>query len=450
MRRARRLAIYLGILISVWAAIGILASIVIAKSPVQYTTRWVIILPGSGAGLAVSLESIGQASSQSSSPYTNTSVDPKVNYQAIATSDPVIIDAARRSNMSTEAFSSLKIKLVDQTALIDFSISGDTAEQALAKAEAHFAAFRATLEHLRRDEFATRENASRLSIETYERTLDTSQQELLDFQKNSRLISMDQFQSMTLAIETLKEKIEQTTAELKATRIQRQTLMARLGIDGDAASQAMLLQRDASFQSLLTERTKAQAVLTEQAGKWGDRHPEVMTSQAGVDALTQALFSRARILLSPTLSMGDFRAIVSAGNRGTQEAMIQRIVELEIKIKGLASQRESFIEAHARREEKINGSMADAAQLQALMRQQQVAAAVYTTALAKIDIGKIDPFTSYPMLQLLSAPVAPDSPDKLGKKLAMLGAIGSSFFATIGLVLLWIRKPYIRKLRKSE
>ena len=50
---------------------------------------------GSGAGVSVSLEGTGQATSQSASPFSSPTLSPKVIYREIATSDKVIAAAAK-------------------------------------------------------------------------------------------------------------------------------------------------------------------------------------------------------------------------------------------------------------------------------------------------------------------------------------------------------------------
>ena len=46
-------------------------------TPVSYTTKWTFILPGSGSGASVNVESIGSASSQSASPFSSPTLSPK-------------------------------------------------------------------------------------------------------------------------------------------------------------------------------------------------------------------------------------------------------------------------------------------------------------------------------------------------------------------------------------
>ncbi|MGD8912526.1 MAG: exopolysaccharide biosynthesis protein, partial [Candidatus Thiodiazotropha sp.] len=111
---AQRWAAYLGVLMAAlmmtWLPIGLFVALI----PVSYSSKWDLILPGSGSGLAVSLESVGQASANAASPYTSHSIDPKVNYKALAENASVLQAAAAELGMSMAEFGKPRIKLVDQ------------------------------------------------------------------------------------------------------------------------------------------------------------------------------------------------------------------------------------------------------------------------------------------------------------------------------------------------
>ena len=96
----------------------------------------------------------------------------------------------------------------------------------------------------------------------------------------------------------------------------------------------------------------------------------------------------------------------------------------------------------------LEESTTDVSALEDLKRKHQAATAVLTTALAKLDIGKSDRFSSYPLVQLLAKPTRPEKPDSLGRNLALIGGPGGTLFTFIGLLLLWKRKPYLQTLLK--
>ena len=70
----------------------------------------------------------------------------------------------------------------------------------------------------------------------------------------------------------------------------------------------------------------------------------------------------------------------------------------------------------------------------------------FSSALARLDTNKSDPFASYPLVQILEAPSLPRSRSAPSPLLAIAGALGASLFILLGFLLLWLRQPLIRKL----
>jgi uncharacterized protein involved in exopolysaccharide biosynthesis len=78
--------------------------------------------------------------------------------------------------------------------------------------------------------------------------------------------------------------------------------------------------------------------------------------------------------------------------------------------------------------------------LDALKRDLQIAEAVFSSTLARLDIGRSNASGSYPLLQLLAEPSLPEAPSSPPPQLVLLGATLGSLFLTMGLVLLWRRQ----------
>ena len=87
-----------------------------------------------------------------------------------------------------------------------------------------------------------------------------------------------------------------------------------------------------------------------------------------------------------------------------------------------------------------------AAKLSDLLRARRVAEAVVSSALARLDTNKADPFASYPLVQTLEVPSLPRSRSAPSPIIALAGALGASIFVLFGFLLLWLRQPIIRKL----
>jgi len=71
---------------------------------------------------------------------------------------------------------------------------------------------------------------------------------------------------------------------------------------------------------------------------------------------------------------------------------------------------------------------------------------VFSSALARVDTNKADPFASYPLVQTLEEPSLPRKRASPSTTLALAGAIAASILLVIGFLLLWLRQPIIHKL----
>ena len=85
----------------------------------------------------------------------------------------------------------------------------------------------------------------------------------------------------------------------------------------------------------------------------------------------------------------------------------------------------------------------DASRLDDLKRDVQVAEAVFSTALARIDTSKADFFASYPMVQTLEAPAMPTRPSGPLPILAVAGGMAATVLIFIALGLAWLRLTHI-------
>ena len=90
-----------------------------------------------------------------------------------------------------------------------------------------------------------------------------------------------------------------------------------------------------------------------------------------------------------------------------------------------------------------------ASHLDDLKRDVQVAEAVFSSALARIDTSKADFFASYPMIQTLDPPLMPRRPSSPVPVLAVAGGLGASFFIIAALVLTWLRIGLLQRILKS-
>ncbi|MGD9169745.1 MAG: exopolysaccharide biosynthesis protein [Candidatus Thiodiazotropha sp.] len=442
---AQRWAAYLGVLMAAlmmtWLPIGLFVALI----PVSYSSKWDLILPGSGSGLAVSLESVGQASANAASPYTSHSIDPKVNYKALAENASVLQAAAAELGMSMAEFGKPRIKLVDQTALMHFRISASSAQLAQRKSQALYKALQRELERLRADEAQQRENAVNLMLESYNENLRTTQQRILDYQSRSRIVSLEQFTELTMNLERSRTELGRLQAEHASIEGRLNSLVQLLGTTPQEAATIHMLQQDALFQQLATQWSTAVTKMSEYRNQWGKKHPAVIEARDNHDKLRSQLRQRLSTLGPESQLTTDRLIALSSGNA----VLFTQMVELASSEQGMRQQIATLKQNISAQSRVLEESTTDASTLEDLKRKHQVATAVLTTALAKLDIGKSDHFSAYPLLQLLTSPTLPEKPDNLARNLALAGGLGATLFVFIGLLLLWNRKPYLRKLAKN-
>ncbi|MGD8909243.1 MAG: hypothetical protein PVI92_07825, partial [Chromatiales bacterium] len=205
------------------------------------------------------------------------------------------------------------------------------------------------------------------------------------------------------------------------------------------------LQQDALFQQLAGQWSEAVATLSEYRNQWGNKHPNVVAARDNHNKLRHQLQQRLSSLAPGSRLTPDRLVALSSSNA----ALFTQMVELASSEQGMRQQIASLERNIAAQTRLLEQSTADASTLEDLKRKHQVATAVLTTALAKLDIGKSDHFSAYPLLQLLTSPTLPEKPDNLTRNLALVGGLGATLFVCIGLLLLWNRKPYLRKLSKN-
>ena len=71
---------------------------------------------------------------------------------------------------------------------------------------------------------------------------------------------------------------------------------------------------------------------------------------------------------------------------------------------------------------------------------------MFSSALARLDTNKADPFASYPLVQTFEAPSLPDRPSSPSLLIALAGAITASLIVLVGFALAWLRQPILATL----
>ncbi|WP_258406196.1 exopolysaccharide biosynthesis protein [Shewanella aegiceratis] len=430
----------LGALALIWGLVGLF----LLLAPPRYVSKWTLILPGAGAGAQVSLDSIGHASSSSSSPYLSSAIDPRENYKALASSEVLLAAAASSLSLAPGELGKPKLKLPNQTGLMEFSLVSRDAESAQQKAWAHYHALQRLLETLREDEISQRENGIKLGIEGFAQKVSLSQQKILAFQSEIGLVSLDQFKELALTIERLRHKRVTMVAKQQGMLASRGQLQAHLVLSPEQAADLLKLKNDQLFQQLLVLYTDATTMLAKFGGQYGNKHPQVVTQRHQQQTLFASLQRRCQHLLG--YRDDELMLKLSADDLDSRAQLMQQLLNLSTEVQGLTQEIATLDEQIANWNDRLAHSNDDAAKLEDLHREHQLATAVFTSALAKMDVGKADIYSAYPLVQLLAAPSLPLKQDPMHKLLALIGGALSSLMAIGGLAVLWIRKPIMQRI----
>lgn len=439
--RYRRYAVALALpLAGIWA----IALAYLAFAPDRFDSRMTLILPGSGIGATLNLESIGQASVSSSSAFSSPTLSPTENYKRLLGSDVVLRDAAERAGEDASGFPQPTVKLVDQTNLIEVTMPGGSPEQAQRRTEAVRAAFLDALDDLREDEAVQREAADAAQLEELEAKVDQAQAALLDFQGRTGLVSLDQFAGRMSALDDLRDRERQRRVQTAQSGAVTQRLSRTLAISPAQARIAMQLKADPEFDRLLTRYAETVTEHTERGATLGDGHAAMEQLGAERGELRDALARRgaqitggsgARVLELADLAVSD-----------TRESLFASLTEQDGSHAGNGAALAELRRQIAQQSAQVSTQVGQASQLSELLRDLRVAEAVFSSALARLDTNKSDRFASYPLVQTLEAPSRPRERAAPSPIIAIAGAIGASILLLLGFLLLWLRQPIIRKL----
>lgn len=422
--------------IGVWT----LTALVLTVMPRSYVTEWSLILPASDPDAQVNMADIGQAYATNRATYDSKALDPRVNYRAVLTSSTVIARAAERVGLPPEAFGASKIKLLDQSSIIQLTTTGGSAEQSEAKAKALFAAFSERLDELRANEGVERDRGIEASIRTSREKLEAAQTNLVDFKVSAKVVSARQLEEAVARIGGLETRLLELSGEAARLQAQLARLSASLGVSPTDAGRIVTLQADAQFVTLLGKYATAGAELAEYGSRWDEGHPRVMSASGRHDSTAEALNARARTLLGARLTPAQLRRLALAGSDRSQEPLIREMVSLHAQHVATQAELAAVRQAHATARTTLDPLARDSSQLDDLQRRLQFSEAVFNSALGKIDVGRANIFSSYPLVQLLEEPRAPKRRDKRPLLFALAGATACSLLLSMALTLAWLRK----------
>ena len=419
--------------------IALTAFIVLLLTPKIYTSRWTLILPGAGGTANLVLQGIGQASTNSASPYSSVSRSPRVNYREIVMSDTVLALAAEMAELSAGELGRPRVKLLQKSSLMRLSIAAANPALAQRKAEAVNAALRSTLDRLRNDELALREAGMRSAMDSYSSRVQTVRKALLEHQTATQLISADQLDELIVSVASLQRELIGITAEAEDKSSYFEALAGSLKITQGVAAAAVMLHADETIRQLTRDYVEARALLQSKRGSLGPNHPRMRDASATVRSVENDFERRAFAILGHRDL--DIQRLVLLDVEDATGSLFRTLVTTAAELDGLRARQATLETQLEDLRADLKQRLGAVARLADLERDHKIAEAVFSSALARIDTGKSDLFVSYPLIQTIVAPTLPAVADGRPRLFVIAGAAGASLCYLIGLVLLWYRIP---------
>jgi uncharacterized protein involved in exopolysaccharide biosynthesis len=413
-----------------------------------YTSEWGLILSSGSLGVSVNLPGIGQASSSSGSALGSSTYDPRANLEYIFTSDRVLKAAAAIAKIPVEKFGKPRIKLLNNTTIMQFELTGKSPEEARDKSLALYQAIVNHINILRNGEISQRGKPSQEILLSAQRKLEDAQKRLSDYKIRSGLSFPDQVGNLSTNIEQLRRLRAETHAQEELTDKRMQQLSKDLGLSPTEAATAFLLHVDQIFQQNLKDYSEATTSLQVLMTKFGVNHPQVVKESKRQEAAWDALLQRSEYLSGQPQTAATLNRLALAVNGSARDTLFQSLVSYQSDQQGLKAQVQGLDSAIAQLEKRLDNLSQKQSILENLKRDQQIAEAVFASTLTKLDLGQGDVFSTYPLIQMAMEPSLADEPTAPKKNLIRAGAAAGSLFSTLGLGLMWIRKPWIDKLSK--
>lgn len=439
-----RLPRYLMIFALTGAVIWMPISAYIRYTPPSYTSDVSLILPGSGAQSSVNLADLGQASSSAASAFSSSRISPTETYKRLLAANRTLERTADELDTPFEGLAQPKIKLVDETSLIHFSMAGGSPEEAQARAATLLEIFMEEIEILRRDELNSREASAQDAIAGYQIAVETLREQIATLQTQSGLVSFAHYEDLVRERDALITKLENAKASRRAVDAELQSLTRKLGVSPELAASNLRLHADPEFQELARTLSESRATLALARGQFGKRHPQVTNAAHKLTGAEAQLRTRGAILLGDAV-MAD-SGVLDIAPDPARAALMGELVKLAGMSDNLAMIQSTLMAQRNAADSRLKGLAPQASRLDDLSRDYQVAETVFSSALARVDTTKSDVYASYPLVQVLAdatLPVKPTSPKPL---IAIAAGIAATIMLLMGLGLAWVRRPLIDKL----
>lgn len=413
------------------------------QAPV-YSSSMALVLPGSGSSNSLHLDEVGHVSSNTSSPYSSATFNPRVNYREILKSREVIEHAATTVSLPIEVFGMPRIQLTEQTSILNVEVRAPNGTLAQAKALALYDAFQGHLDTLRKDEAKRRDESIMRVLDQYIERVNVTRRALVEFQQRSLLVSQEQLQQHTQHLSELRSQIHLAQAEEQHMRNMVAQLSYDLGVSPDLAGRAFKLQTDSQFVGHLKELDESAKQISEYASVWGRNHPKVKASETRLVKAEKAAYDRSAKILG--LGHAQMLHNVNLTASPQRANLFKDLIGSYAQTQGINARVDELRLLEQRMQDELRILARESTELQRLQREHDLAEAVYTSAAAELEAGKADVFASYPVVQMMTAPNDPLQKTSPSLKIAAAGGVMGYFFITAVLIIVWQREFLLKRL----
>ena len=423
------------------------------KAP-SYVSSWKVALPGASSSNSINLPEIGQASSSSESPYNSQISDPRETYKLLLSSDRVIESAAEKLNITTQEFGKPRVQILDNTTLMELKIEGVTPQKTKQKALTLQKVFEAELDRLRKGEVAQQDLNSVDAIKDAETKLQDARKKLSDYQARSGLFSRQQLEDLSNNIEQLRREKAQLISQQRRTTGELNRLLRELDVSVEQASNILSLRSDRLFQQYLDNYSQISTELVNLEAKYQPSHPIAIAKREEQARAENALIQRAKTIVGQSVSLNTVKQLYlksSQNSESNRADLLQESIALQSDAKGLEEQNQELERQILQLEAKLSGSSEGTSKLENLRSNLQIAEAVYSSLLSKLELSKSNASNTYPTISLLTQPNLPKEPSEPKTELILFGsAIGSLFLTTALLSLWWRDRHYYNALSSAN
>lgn len=423
-----------------FVAFTLLAILYVKFEVPNYKASWIVLLPGTERSSTINLDNLGEARSSGSNAYGSVSISPKNTYKEIALSDAVINEAAEQMGVEALAFSKPRIKLVDQTPVMIFSLKGDSIEKLKQKSILYNATFHKVLDTLRGNEIERHYKGIEGNLQEAKKRLTTARKAMVEYQSTSSIMSDTQFQTWQNDAEQLRTKQSKSQVDFALLNATLTSQLAQLDLSPKQAKALLLLQANPAIQSSLTLLSAKLANRASMMKIYGIENPLRKQIEREILGIRKALANN----LSSMPNLGNIQrpqlyGLLSQGMGQTLQTINDQTSKLEgvkAELQVLTNQRELY-------EKRIKEHANEAANLSDLKRNHQIAEAIFSSALTKLDTSRLDIYATYPLTQLLTIPGDNIKRDRLQAKLVVVALFLGFGLLSLALTLTNLRKKLL-------